>query len=158
MLAAVALNDDVGMPDMVASLDVVHDYLPKISETVAVTGTFIEQVKEICDLSCKDKSLLKLFDEGIQKYLRERARRSEETHQLLVSKKSIKGKVSAAVSGYGNELECFNNHLYRFSRKYKKISPHVKMDRLFLPFQKAHLEGKKDSRKNTRSCSIPSRT
>ena len=44
--------------DMVASsLDVVHDYLPKISETVAFTGTVIEQVKEISDLSCKDKSL-----------------------------------------------------------------------------------------------------
>ena len=41
--------------DMVASLDVVHDYLPKISETVAVTGTVIEQVKEISDLSCNDK-------------------------------------------------------------------------------------------------------
>ena len=64
--------------DMVASLDVrVHHYLPKISETVAVTGTVIEQVKEISDLSCNDKSLLKLFDEGIHKYLCERARRSE---------------------------------------------------------------------------------
>ena len=83
--------------DMVASLDVIHDYLPKISETVAVTGTVIEQVKEISDLSCKDKSLLKLFDEGIHKYLCERARRSEETHQLLVSKKSIKGNGAAAL-------------------------------------------------------------
>jgi hypothetical protein len=41
--------------DMVASLDVIHDYLPKISETVAVTGTVIEQVKEISDLSYNDK-------------------------------------------------------------------------------------------------------
>ena len=130
--------------DMVASLDVVHDYLPKISETVAVTGTVIEQVEEISDLSCKDKSLLKLFDEGIHKYLSERARRSEETHQLIASKESIKGKVAAAVLGYGNELECFNNHLYRFSLKYKKHSPHVKMDRLFILFQKTHLEGKKN--------------
>ena len=41
--------------DMVASLDVVHDYSPKISETVAVTGTVIEQVKEeINDLSYND--------------------------------------------------------------------------------------------------------
>ena len=117
MLAAVALNDDVGMPDMVASLDVVHDYLPKISETVAVTGTFIEQVKEICDLSCKDKSLLKLFDEGIHKYLRERARRSEETHQLLVSNISIKGKVAAAVSGYGDKLVFFNDQDFLGSTK-----------------------------------------
>ena len=58
---------------------------------------------------------MKLFDEGIHKYLRERARRSEETHQLLVSKKLIKGKVAAAVSGYGDELECFNDHLYSVS-------------------------------------------
>ena len=43
----------------------VHDYLPKIPETVAVTGTVIEQVKEMSDLSSNDKSLLKLFDEGI---------------------------------------------------------------------------------------------
>ena len=46
-------------------------------------------------------------------------RKSEEKlnkkHQLLVSKESIKGKVAAAVSGYGNELECFNNHLYSVS-------------------------------------------
>ena len=99
--------------DMVARLDVFHDYLPKISETVAVTGTVFEQVKEISDLSCNDKSLLKLFDEGIHKYLCERAWRSEETHQLLVSKKSIKGKVvAAAVSGHGDELECFNDHLH----------------------------------------------
>ena len=101
--------------DIVAMLDVIHDYLPKISETVAVTGTVFEQVKEISDLSCNDKSLLKLCDEGIHKYLCERARRSEETHQLLVSKKTIKGKVATAVSGYGNELECFNNHLYSVS-------------------------------------------
>ena len=102
--------------DMVASLDVrVHHYLPKISETVAVTGTVIEQVKEISDLSCNDKSLLKLFDEGIHKYLCERAKRSEETHQLLISKKSIKGKVAAAVRGYGNELECFNDQIYSVS-------------------------------------------
>ena len=49
---------------MVASLDVVHDCLPKISETVAVTGTVIEQVKEISDFSCKDKSILKQGKDG----------------------------------------------------------------------------------------------
>jgi hypothetical protein len=54
---------------------------------------------------------LKLLDEGIHKYLCERARRSEETHQLLVSKKSIKGWEALAVSGYGDALECFNDHL-----------------------------------------------
>ena len=33
---------------MVASLDVIHDYLPKISETVAVIGTKIEQESMSC--------------------------------------------------------------------------------------------------------------
>ena len=65
----------------------------------------------MADLSCNDKSLLNKFDEGIHKYLCERARRSEETHQLLVSKKSIKGWEALAVSGYGDALECFNDHL-----------------------------------------------
>ena len=81
---------EILLQDMIASLDVIHDYLPKISEIVAVTETVIEQVKEISELSCNDKSLLKLLDEGIHNYLCERARRSEETHQLLASKKSIK--------------------------------------------------------------------
>ena len=62
-------ESEIWKQDMFASLDVVHDCLPKFAETVTVTGTVIEQVKEISDLSCNDKSLLKLFDEGIHKYL-----------------------------------------------------------------------------------------
>ena len=94
--------------DIVASLDVIHDYLPKISETAAVTGTIIEQVnKEISDLPCNDKSLLKLFDEGIHKYLCERAKRSKETHELIVSKKFDKGKGSSCCLGICRRIGMF---------------------------------------------------
>jgi hypothetical protein len=89
--------------DMVASLDVVHDYLPTISETLGITGKAIEQVEKTgADFSSKDKSLLKLlkfFDEGIHKYLRETATRNEETHQLILSKESVKGKGSCRCFG-----------------------------------------------------------
>ena len=34
------------------------------------------------DLSSKDKSLLKFFDEGIHKKFRERVTKNEETHQF----------------------------------------------------------------------------
>ena len=59
---------------------------------------------------------LKCFDEGIHKYLHERATRNKETHQLILAEKSVQGKVTnAAVSAYVVELEQFNDHLYGVS-------------------------------------------
>ena len=57
-----------------------------------------------------------VVDEGIHKYLQERATRNNKTHQIILSEKSLRERyIDAAVSAYGVELEQFNERLYGVS-------------------------------------------